>query len=66
MQVFYSESNRQHNPPFEVVDGGERTPYLENPGRVDSILAALREAARAQISQPSEFGLDPILALRYE
>ncbi len=63
MQVYYTESHRQHDPPFEVIDGGQRTPYLENPARLDSILASLRETAWAQILEPSEFGLDPILAV---
>ena len=63
MQVFYSETHRQHDPPFEVIDGGQRTPYLENPGRIDSILAALREQQWAEFVEPSEFGLDPILAV---
>lgn len=63
MQVFYSESHRQHDPPFEVIDGGQRTPYLENPARIDSILTALREASWAEIVEPAEFSLDPILAV---
>ncbi len=63
MQVFYSELHRQHDPPFEVIDGGQRAPYLENPGRVDSILTALRGTPWAELREPSEFGLDPILAV---
>ncbi len=63
MQVYYTETHRQHDPPFEVIDGGQRTPYLENPARIDSILAALRETSWAEIVEPSEFGLDPILAV---
>ena len=41
MKVFYSETHRKHEPPFEVFDGGLRTPYLENPDRMDRILNAL-------------------------
>ncbi len=63
MQIFYTETHRQHDPPFEVVDGGQRTPYLENPARMDSILVALRAASWAEILEPSEFPLDPILAV---
>ncbi len=63
MQVFYSESHRQHDPPFEVVDGGQRTPYLENPARMDSILSALQATSWAQIVEPGEYPLDPILAV---
>src|SRR5512135_2577398 len=63
MQVFYSEAHRQHDPPFEVVDGGQRTPYLEDPGRIDSILAALRQTRWAEILEPSDFGIDAFLAV---
>src|SRR5512140_2819765 len=63
MKVFYSELHRQHDPPFEVVDGGQRAPYLEDPGRVDSILAALRSTSWAQLSEPAEFPLSSILAV---
>lgn len=62
MKIFYSETHRRHNPPFELFDGGLRVPYLENPGRMDSILNALRDVDWAEIVEPSDFGLDPILA----
>ena len=41
MKVYYSETHRKHEPPFEVFDGGLRTPYMENPDRMDRILNAL-------------------------
>jgi acetoin utilization deacetylase AcuC-like enzyme len=63
MKVFYSETHRKHNPPFEIFDGGLRVPYLENPDRMDQILNALRETEWAEIFEPSDFGLDPILAV---
>jgi len=63
MKVFYSEKHRQHNPPFEVFDGGLRVPYLENPDRMDRILNALRSMKWADISEPTNFGLNPILAV---
>lgn len=63
MQVFYSDTHRQHDPPFEVIDGGQRTPYLENPARMDSILAALGETSWTEIVEPSQFGPGPILAV---
>ncbi|MBI1795067.1 MAG: histone deacetylase family protein [Chloroflexi bacterium] len=63
MKIFYSEGHRQHNPPFEVFDGGERVPYLENPDRMDKVLAALRKTDWAEFAEPSDFGLDPILAV---
>jgi acetoin utilization deacetylase AcuC-like enzyme len=63
MKVYYSEAHRKHEPPFEVFDGGLRTPYMENPDRMDKILSALRETAWAKIMDPQEFGLDPIYAV---
>ena len=66
MKVFYSEAHREHNPPFEVFDGGRRTPYMENSDRMDRILNALRESDWAEICEPSDFGLDPILAVHDE
>ncbi len=63
MKVFYSETHRKHNPPFELFDGGLRVPYLENPDRMDRILNALRETEWTEILEPSDFGLDPIHAV---
>jgi len=63
MKVFYSEKHRRHNPPFEVFDGGLRTPYLENPDRMDQILNALRTVGWARIVEPVDFGLAPITAV---
>lgn len=63
MRIFYSETHRQHAPPFEVFDGGLRVPYLENPDRMDRILNALRGVDWADVIEPTDFGLDPILAV---
>jgi acetoin utilization deacetylase AcuC-like enzyme len=63
MKVYYSETHRKHEPPFEVFDGGLRTPYMENPDRMDRILKALRETNWAEIIEPKDFGLDPICAV---
>lgn len=63
MKVYYSETHRKHNPPFEVFDGGLRVPYLENPDRMDRILNALRDVDWAEIIGPTDFGLDSILAV---
>jgi len=63
MKVFYSEQHRQHQPPFEVFDGGVRVPYLENPDRMDRILGSLQIVKWADIIEPLDFGLDPILAV---
>ena len=66
MKIFYSETHRKHEPPFEIFDGGLRVPYLENPDRMDRILNALRTADWADILEPTDFGLDPILAVHDE
>ena len=63
MKVYYSETHRKHEPPFEVFDGGLRTPYMENPDRMDRMLKALRETDWAEIVEPKDFGLDPIYAV---
>jgi acetoin utilization deacetylase AcuC-like enzyme len=63
MKVYYSEAHRNHEPPFEVFDGGLRVPYLENPDRMDRILNALRTTDWAEIHEPNDFGLDPIYAV---
>jgi acetoin utilization deacetylase AcuC-like enzyme len=63
MKVYYSEAHRQHQPPFEVFDGGLRTPYMENAERMDRILQALQRTDWAEIIEPREFGLDPIYAV---
>lgn len=61
MKIFYSEEHRKHEPPFEIFDGGLRVPYLENPDRMDRILNALRSVDWAEVAEPNDFGLDPIL-----
>lgn len=63
MKVYYSEAHRKHEPPFEVFDGGLRTPYLENPDRMDRILNALTQTDWADLCEPRDFGLDPIYAV---
>ncbi|MCC7119554.1 MAG: histone deacetylase family protein [Anaerolineales bacterium] len=63
MKIFYSETHRQHFPPFEVFDGGQRVPYYENPDRMDRILSALRKTTWAEITEPEDFGLEPIRAV---
>ena len=63
MKVFYSDTHRKHYPPFEIFDGGLRTPYMENPDRMDQILNALRGVDWADIVSPMDFGLAPILAV---
>lgn len=63
MKVYYSETHRKHEPPFEIFDGGLRVPYLENPDRMDRILKVLQRTDWAQVCAPKDFGLDPIYAV---
>jgi acetoin utilization deacetylase AcuC-like enzyme len=63
VKVYYSEAHREHQPPFEIFDGGLRVPYLENPDRMDRILNALHTTDWADIQEPKDFGLNPILAV---
>jgi len=63
MKIFYSEAHRKHYPPFELFDGGKRVPYFENPDRMDRILTALKKTEWAEFVEPTDFGLDPILAV---
>ncbi|MEK7327375.1 MAG: histone deacetylase family protein, partial [Chloroflexota bacterium] len=63
MKVFYSEAHRAHNPPFEIFEGGVKTPVFECPERMDRVLAALRKTGWAEIAPPEEFGLEPIRAV---
>jgi len=63
MKIFHSEAHRAHDPPFEVFDGGQRVPYLENPDRIDRITAALKKTDWAEFAEPADFGLDPIHAV---
>lgn len=63
MQVFYSDNHELHNPPFELFEGGQHMPYLENPERMERILSVLREQDWAEILPPEDFGLDPVLAV---
>lgn len=63
MKIFYSETHREHDPAFELFDGGLRVPYLENPDRMDKILSALRQVNWTEIVEPDDFGLAPIYAV---
>ncbi|HCB01025.1 MAG TPA: acetylpolyamine amidohydrolase, partial [Anaerolineae bacterium] len=46
-----------------MFDGGQRVPYYENPDRMDKILSTLNQTNWAEIKEPTDFGLDPILAV---
>jgi acetoin utilization deacetylase AcuC-like enzyme len=66
MKVFYSEEHRKHEPPFEIMDGGLRSPYMENADRADQVLKALKKVKWMEILEPKDFGLDPIYAVHHK
>lgn len=66
MKIYYSDAHLQHNPPFEIFDGGEKVANFEVPQRVERILEALRLDGRFDILPPDDFGLDPIRAVHDE
>ncbi len=63
MKIFQSEAHYQHNPPFELFEGGQKMPYLEGPERVERILSALKDRPWAELLPPQEHGLEPVFAV---
>jgi acetoin utilization deacetylase AcuC-like enzyme len=63
MFIYYSPLHKKHNPSFEIYDGGEKVPNFEVPERAEQVLSAFKQTDWATILQPSDFGLDPILAV---
>ena len=63
MKILYSTTHQLHNPPFEIFEGGVHMPYLENPERMERVLTALKAKDWAEICEPDNFGLDPVLAV---
>ncbi|MFZ5820704.1 MAG: histone deacetylase family protein [Chloroflexota bacterium] len=63
MRVYYSNDHSQHNPSFELFDGGAHMPYMESPERMEQVLAALNRQDWVELFAPEDFGLDPILAV---
>lgn len=66
MKIFYSPTHTKHHPPFEILDGGERSHSYEVPERVENILPLLKQQTWAEILEPVQFSLAPILAVHDE
>jgi acetoin utilization deacetylase AcuC-like enzyme len=66
MKIYYSQTHMHHHPPFEILDGGEKSYSYEVPDRVENILMLLRQQTWAEIVEPDQFGLDSILAVHDE
>lgn len=60
MKIVYSPDHRFQDASTELIDGTFQPP-VENPRRVDGILAVLQEDGVGAIATPQEFGLYPIL-----
>jgi acetoin utilization deacetylase AcuC-like enzyme len=63
MKVFHASTHYQHQPRFEVFDGGEKVIHFESPERMERILSALQADGRFEVLPPEDFGLEPILAV---
>jgi len=61
MQIFYSEKHRGHAFGLPGSRPEDYDSNFENPGRVDSILQALKTEIWAEIRPPHDLGLEPIL-----
>jgi acetoin utilization deacetylase AcuC-like enzyme len=63
MKVFYSDAHYDHNPSFEVFEGGVKVPVFECPERMERVLNALHKTDWVEIMPPQNFGLDPVGAV---
>ena len=63
MQVYYSDHHFEHNPPFEIFDGGEKVPNFEVPERAERVRSALQQTGWASFHEPQDFGLEPLQAV---
>jgi acetoin utilization deacetylase AcuC-like enzyme len=61
MKIYYSDKHKGHA--FGLPDSrpADYDSNYEHPGRVDSILKALKSTSWAEILPPDDFGLEPIL-----
>jgi hypothetical protein len=62
MITIYSEKHRLRNANTELF-GGLLVPSYENPSRSDIILERVNSENLGEVSAPSEFGMEPVLAL---
>lgn len=62
MRVVASERHRGHDPIAEIESSGLQPPF-EHPGRADAIADTLGADARFDLSEPDDWGTDPISAV---
>ncbi len=63
MKIFYSPDHQQHDPAFEGYTLEKLLPSIEKAERAEIVYAALKETDWANIQPPTDFGLEPILAV---
>jgi acetoin utilization deacetylase AcuC-like enzyme len=60
MQTIYSDNHRLQDGHAELAEG-KLVPCFEMPLRADLVLARVREVGLGDVSEPTDFGLDPVL-----
>ena len=60
MLTVFSERQKLHNPPTELLGGG-LVPYFEMPERVDMVLKSLNARSIGTVIEPESFSLEPVL-----
>lgn len=60
MRIVYSPEHCLQDASTELIDGTFQPP-VENPRRVDAILAAVQNAQIGELLPPQDFGLEPVL-----
>jgi acetoin utilization deacetylase AcuC-like enzyme len=63
MKIFYTTSHQQHDPPFEGYDANGVKPSFEKAERAQNVYTSLLKTTWADIVPPTDFGLEPILAV---
>jgi len=63
MKIFYEPNHLQHDPPFEGYNDSGPQPSYEKAARAEKVYAALGEVDWAEFHPPTDFGLEPILAV---
>lgn len=62
METIFSEKHRLRNARTELY-GGELVKPFERPSRADDIVGRVRNVALGPVSDPQDFGMDPVLAV---
>jgi acetoin utilization deacetylase AcuC-like enzyme len=65
MITVFTEDHRLHHGTHELI-GGQLVPPVEDPSRLDQIIAHLRKVQFGEVIGPRDFGLDPIRRVHTE